>query len=138
MRTQTGFHYVEVLVATLILAIAIAPALNSMSSGMLAAVLPATDLVDRYALYGKLEEVLTQPISALDAAATAAGNRTNPSSYSDASDASNRRLVYLSRYDGDNADGDNNGFTGVDAGLIWLRVESANSGLALESLASTR
>jgi len=46
------------------------------------------------------------------------------------------RNVFLSRYDGDNADTNNNPFDGVDAGLIWVRVEIAGSSLSIESLIS--
>jgi hypothetical protein len=46
------------------------------------------------------------------------------------------RQVYLSRYDGDNADGNSNVFDGTDEGLIWVRVEIDESGLGLERLTS--
>lgn len=134
MSRQRGFHYVEVVVAVLLLTIAIAPALDALLSGLQGAAIPAIRMANRYWLGAKLEEVLSQGIGTLDAAATSAGNRTTPTSYSDANGSVDRRLVYLSRYDGDNADGDNNGFTGIDAGLIWVRVELENTNLALESL----
>ena len=56
--------------------------------------------------------------------------------YSDAAGATNRRLVYLSRYDADNADGDNDFFTGMDAGLVWVRVELEGTTQAIEGLTS--
>jgi hypothetical protein len=46
------------------------------------------------------------------------------------------RQVYLSRYDGDNADGNGNVFDGTDEGLLWVRVEIEESGLAIERLTS--
>jgi len=136
MLAQRGFHYVEAVIATLLLTIAVAPALDALRSGLSGATLPAARLAEQYWLSAKMEGVLNQSMGALDNAATAAGSRTTPTTYSDASGTANRRLVYLARYDGDNADGDNNGFTGADAGLIWVRVELENGGLALESLTS--
>ena len=136
MVAQRGFHYVEVIVATLLLTIAAVPALDALRTGLLGATLPASRLADQYRLSAKMENILATSIGSLDSAATAAGSRTTATTYSDASGSPGRRLVYLSRYDGDNADADNNGFSGVDAGLIWVRVELENGGLALESLVS--
>ena len=49
----------------------------------------------------------------------------------------NRRLVYLSRYDADNADGNGNFFdAGMDEGLLWVRVEIEGTDQAIESLTS--
>jgi hypothetical protein len=44
------------------------------------------------------------------------------------------RKVYLSRYDGDNSDGNNNAFDGTDEGLLWVRVEVGERGLGIERL----
>ena len=45
-------------------------------------------------------------------------------------------LVFLSRYDGDNADADDNSFTGTDEGLIWLRVTVENTPHELTTMVS--
>ena len=45
-----------------------------------------------------------------------------------------RALVYLWRYDGDNADADNDPFTGIDPELLWMKVEIENSPLSFETL----
>jgi hypothetical protein len=44
--------------------------------------------------------------------------------------------VFLSRYDGDNADGDGDPFTGTDGDLIWVRVEIPGTTLDIEALTS--
>jgi hypothetical protein len=84
--------------------------------------------------------VLAQPFGYLDEAARVAASPTVPSSYSDSVPLADGRVltrrVYLSRYDGDNADGNNNMFDGTDEGLLWLRVEIAESGLGMERLIS--
>ena len=88
----------------------------------------------------KLEDVLAQPFSYLDEAAIIVASPTVPSSYSDTVTSAGGRVlarqVYLSRYDGDNADGNNNVFDGTDEGLLWVRVEIEKSGLAMERLIS--
>ena len=43
-------------------------------------------------------------------------------------------LVYLSLYDGDNLDGDNNPLTGADPDLIWIRVEIEDSVQSLQTV----
>ena len=43
-------------------------------------------------------------------------------------------LVYLSLYDGDNADADDDPFTGTDADLLWIRVEIDGSVLSLQTV----
>lgn len=81
-----------------------------------------------------MEQLLAEAPASLDAAAQAAGAPTTPTSYSDAPGTPDRRLVFLARYDLDNADGDGNPFTGGDAGLIWVRVAIKNQVIALESV----
>ncbi|MCH9672344.1 MAG: hypothetical protein K0U93_12930, partial [Gammaproteobacteria bacterium] len=59
---------------------------------------------------------------------------TTPSGFSDAAGASPRRLVYVSRYDGDNADGDSDPFTGTDPELIWVQVSIEGAGQSIQTL----
>ena len=94
--------------------------------------------VQQFHLSARLETLLAPtPFTALDAEAVAIDDPAVASTvYSDAAGATNRRLVYLSRYDADNADADNNFFTGTDAGLIWIRVELAGTTQAIEGLTS--
>lgn len=122
MRRQRGFGYVEALVAVVLLAVAIVPALDALSNATRGT--PTADEADDLwqAVANKLSDVSGTRFDDLDSAATVAGSATTASSYSDPSGASPRVMVYLSRYDGDNADGDNNPFTGTDADLIWIRA----------------
>ncbi|NIR30996.1 MAG: hypothetical protein GWN84_17105 [Gammaproteobacteria bacterium] len=131
---QTGLSYVEVLVATVLVAISIAPALTALNSGLTASGVHESHVADHYHLMSKVEDVLAQSFADLSAAASAAGNRSTPTSYSDSAGADRRRLVFLSRYDGDNADGDDDPFTGMDDGLLWLRVEVEDTAHVFETL----
>ena len=120
-RRSRGFSYIEVLVATVVIAISLVPALEALQSGMLGSQHHGSSAADHYNLIAKFEEVLAEPLSALDAAATAAGAPTVPTSYSDAP-GPGRRIVYLSRYDPSDAD------------LLWVKVQLENSELAFETL----
>ena len=85
-----------------------------------------------------MEIVLAEPYSSLENAAIAAGmggdSWSAPSTYSDPFGADSRRLVFLSLYDGDNADSDANPFTGVDGDLMWVRTEIEGTLIAVETL----
>jgi hypothetical protein len=91
-------------------------------------------------MLARFEEVMAAPFAELQASADAAGNATVPSSYSDtvvyADGRQIVRNVYLSDYDGDNADGDDDPFTGTDAGLLWVKIEIAGTGHRVEGLTS--
>jgi type II secretory pathway pseudopilin PulG len=129
-----GFSYVEVLVATVLIAITLVPALEALEGALIGSKVHETLSVQQYHLQTKLEEVLAQSFDSLNVAAAAAGSATVATSFSDGMGAINRRIVYLSRYDGDNADGDADPFTGVDNDLLWVRVEIENTAYAFETL----
>jgi len=138
--SQTGFSYIEVLVAMVLIATALVPALEALQPGIQASQIHRIQTENRYLLTAKMEDVLAEPFADLDAAAVAAGDASTPTSYSDTVTASDGRQidrqVYLSRYDGDNADGDDDPFTDTDEGLLWVRVEIAGFPHALETLTS--
>lgn len=129
-RKQRGLLYVEVMIAVLVLAIAAVPALDALRTATRS---NAADDVDADAARArdKMEEVLARPYAELDAARAGASTAT---AYSDAAGTPRRRVVFLERYDGDNADGDNNPFTGGDAGLLWLQVTVDGTAAKLTTL----
>ena len=131
---QAGFYYAEALISTVIVGICLAPAVSALHSALQAPAVEMTVAATRQHLQSKLEQVLAQPYSALDNAAQATASPSSPSSYSEPAGTPDRVLVYLARYDGDNADGDNNPFTGTDPGLLWVRVQTAGGTLSLAAL----
>jgi len=146
---QSGLTYVEVLVAAVLLAIVLVPALQALHTGMLGAEVHSSTVDQHYAVLSRMEEVLAEPYSMLTAAAGAAGDEQTPTTYSDAAGPVDRRLVYLALYDADDADGDGNVFTVPDpnldgdfdpytgyAGLLWVRVEVEGSVTWLETLSA--
>lgn len=128
-----GVLYVEVLVAVAILAFALVPATNAIYAGLRSTEHFANTIVEHFEVMGRVEELRAEPFAALDAAALAAGSNTVATTYSD-SPGIGRRLVYLARYDADNADADNDPFTGTEADVMWVRVTIEGTNRGLETL----
>ncbi len=137
---MAGLTYVEVLVAIVLIMVVLIPALDALQPGVTGAGIHESRSEDHHRLAGHMEFVLAQPFVELDAAVFAAGSPATPSSYSDivtyASGRQVTRNVFLSRYDADNADADNDPFTGTEDDLIWVRVEIAGTTEGIEGLIS--
>lgn len=144
---QAGLTYVEVLVATTLLAIVLVPALQALYTGMLGAGIRTTTVREHYGVLSLMEEVLAETHATLTVAASVAGSYQVPTSYSDPAGPPDRRVVFIALYDADNADGDGDVFTVPDPnldgdndpytgylGLLWVRVEVYGSVTSLETL----
>ena len=140
--TTDGFSYVEVLVARVIIAIALVPAMEALHSAMSASEQFSSAVDTHYQRVSKLEEVLAEPYASLLLAAQAAGDANTATAYSDGVMDPDRRVVYLALYDGDadpfsvidpDIDGDSNPFTGWD-GLLWVQVADDERVEMLETL----
>ncbi len=128
-RSQAGLSYLEVLIATILIAVSLVPAVEALRGGIFGAGIHQDAATDHYELVAKMEEVLALPYALLDAAAVAAGTEKTPTSYSDPNGAIRRRLVYLSRYDASIP-----GFTTFDTGLLWVHVRFESRTGELETL----
>jgi len=126
-RRRGGFSYVEVLVATTLLALVLVPALEALEIGVRGAAVHENHAVLHYHAVAKLEEVLAQPFVDLALEEQAAGG--GASAYSDAPGSPNRRLVFLLGYDG-------NGDSVPDPGLLLVRVEIESTAHVLRTLTS--
>jgi hypothetical protein len=136
-KNEQGLSYVEVLIATVLVMVSLVPAIEALHPAIQGAGIHETEVGLHFHLTARLENVLAEPFVTLDAEAQALADPTAISAeFSDAAGSTNRRLVFVSRYDADNADADNNPFTGVDEGLLWIRVEVENTSQALETLLS--
>ena len=135
-QRQAGFSYMELLIATLLIAIMLVPALDAMQSGIQGSGVHTQLAQNQYRMISKMEQTLALPFSELlqRADAVADPKILIPPPFSDAAGTESRRLVFLARYDGDDADGDKDPFTGTDAGLLWLRVTIEDSPRALETV----
>ena len=135
LQSTGGFSYVEVLVALILIALTLVPAISAVFGGIEGGGIHAQRAEDHYRITGMMEEVLARPFDELQAEADAVGGPgTIVAVYSDAAGTEGRRLVYLARYDGDNADADDDPFTGVDDGLLWVRVQIENTLDGMETL----
>ncbi len=137
---MSGLSYIEVLIAVVLIVIALVPALDALIPGVAGTGIHESITEDHYRLTGKLEQVLAQSFDQLNSAAIVAASPTTPTTYSDdvnyADGRQIRRNVFIARYDGDNADADDDPFTGTDDGLLWVRVAIAGTGMRIESLVS--
>ena len=136
-----GLSHVEVLIAVILIMIALVPALDALIPGIAGSSIHESIAEDHYRLTGKLEQVLAEPFDQLNSAANAAGSPTTPTTaYSDdviyPDGRQIKRDVFIARYDGDNADADDDPFTGTDDGLLWVRVAIVGTGMSIESLVS--
>ena len=133
IRNQTGLSYLEVIIATVLIAIALVPMMNSLQSGLQGTELHKNKVEVFNVLTGELEQLLAEPFDDLDAAATAAGAHSNKTTYSDEA-APIPYNVYLWRYDADNADGDGDWFTGGEEDLLWIKVSLIDDSESFETL----
>ncbi len=124
----------EVMVALTLMAVVLVPAIAALRTSIVGSEVNRDATQIRHQLTSRLERVLAESFVELEAAALAAGGPGTPSSYSDAPGDPGRLLVYLSLYDADNQDSDGDVFTGADAGIIWIRVESEGSVHSLETV----
>lgn len=130
--SQRGFSYAEVLLSVILLAILLVPAMQSLNTAILGS---SNDLAARQlALRSKMEEVLSKPYNKLyDNTQLSGGNTTTSisSSLSDASGATNRRVVVLYRYDTNT-----NALSSTDTGVLYVSVyyEDEGSANALNTL----
>jgi len=133
---QTGATYIEVLIASVLIVISLVPMTNAVRGAIDSSAMHEDTAIQHLHMIARLEDVLAEPFSSLEAAAIEAASTSVPTSYSDSTGSVNRRLVYLSLYDGDNADSDGDPFTGADPGLMWIRTEIEGTLISVESLVS--
>ena len=134
-QRQTGYAYVEILIATILIAVSMVPIMDALRNASVGTGIYESYSAQHYSLLAKMEEVLAEPYGSLDAEAVAVSSSTTQTAYSDPVSTPDRRLVYLAAYDIDNADGDNEPFlTGTDPGVLWVRVEIEGTALSTESL----
>jgi type II secretory pathway pseudopilin PulG len=135
---MSGFTYVEALIASVLIAITLVPALEAFSPAVKEGDVHSQFAIQQYRLSAKIEDILADSFSNIETEALALNNAATISAlYSDNVGSTDRRLVFLSQYDGDNADNDNDVFTGTDQGLVWIKVSLQGSNKQMQSLISS-
>ena len=132
---QSGVSYVEMLIATLLITIALVPMMEALRPGLQGTQVNRQQSEQHFALKGKLESVLAEPFTELDAAASAAGAATIATSYSDLG-ATVPHQLFIWRYDIDDADNDGDVFTGGESDILWLRIASVDGSYSIQTLLS--
>lgn len=130
---EGGLTLIEVLISISLLAVLMVPAIHALHTGFVGAEVHADYSRNHYRLVSRIETVLSESFSSLEAAAS---GPSTPASYSDAAGPPDRILVYVAAYDADNADTDNDPFTGTDPDVLWVRVAIEGSVQDLVSLAT--
>ena len=133
---QQGLSYLEVMIATLLITVSLVPAMDALQSGLQGGEQAARVLQRSAALQLRMESLMATDFRELRSLAdtTADPLQPQPVPWSDPAGSRPRILVYLSRYDGDNADADSDPFTGTEPDLLWLRVADESGRSALETL----
>ena len=133
-RFESGLTLVEVLVATVLLAIMLVPAMHALQTSVVGAEVHGDIAASKARVTSRLEELLSEPFGDLSDAAITAGSPAVATSYSETPGTPGRLLVYLSAYDGDNADADDDPFTGTEPDLLWIRVDIEDSVISLQTI----
>ena len=131
---QAGLTLVEVLVALVLLALLLIPTMGALRTSVVGAAVHTDVAASHYRLASRLEELLVEPFDDLVDAAAAAGGPDAPTTYSEAAGPPSRLIVYLSPYDGDDADSDGNPYSGTDPNLMWIRVDIEGSVHTLQTV----
>ena len=134
LERQSGLTLVEVLITLVLLTVLLVPAMRALQTSVTGSKVHAELASDQFRLTSRMEELLAEPFGSLEAAAAAAGGSGIETSYSDTAGPPGRLIVYLSLYDGDNADADDDPFSGGDDGLLWIRVEAEGTVQALQTV----
>lgn len=131
---QRGFSYAEVLLSVMLLAILLVPALQALSNGIIGSSTSNSIAARQLNLRSKMEEVLSNPFGTLYAETYKSGGNTITSvssSLSDASGATDRRVVVFYRFDAAT-----NTLSTNDTGLLFVSLyyEAEGSANALNTL----
>ncbi len=131
LACRDGFSYVEILVAMVLIAVCLVPALDALQPALFGMREQEVYTIDRLALSSKMEEVLSEPFASLDAAAVSSGSYSVPTGYSQGETTTDGRSitlqVYLAQHDGD---GDGT----PDPDLLKVKVEIDGTSQRLETL----
>jgi len=132
--SQFGFSYAEVLLSVVLLAILLVPALQALNAGITGSSVSTGLAARELHLRSKMEEVLSKPYPVLYAETAVSGGNTATSvstHYSDASGATDRRVVVFYRFDATT-----NALSANDTGLLYVNIyyEAEGSANALNTL----
>lgn len=128
----TGYAYIEVLIAAIVLSLALVPASDALMEVIRHTQEVRSLLQTNYHIQVLLETVLTNPYTTLAAELSVAAPVA--SRFSDPTATTHRRIVYILPFDADNADTDDNHFSGAESNILRVQVVSENTGIEFTTL----
>jgi type II secretory pathway pseudopilin PulG len=131
VKSNAGYAYLDVLVATAVLMVSLLPALSALQQANNVQNEAAETLRLLQHVSSKMAQV--QARGGFQLGLDIAGN----TDLSDATGSSDRRTVHIAFFDGDNADGDNDIATGADDELILIRVSLEDGRHMQQTVVST-
>lgn len=127
-RLQGGLSYVEVVVATILVVVALVPAMNALQGATIGSGVHQSEAVKQQQLQSKMEEVLARPFGELYAQTyLAGGNTVAPNAALSDGAVVGRRVVVLYRFSG-------SALTSADSGLLRIQVGFDAGGPTLDTL----
>ena len=126
-HSHSGYAYLEVLIAALVLSIALVSASDALREVVRHTQQVRTLMQTNYSAQALLETVLTKPYTTL--AAELSVTAPEASSFSDPVATPQRRIIYILPFDADNADADDNHFSGAESHMIRVQVVSEQNGV---------
>ncbi len=132
-RRTSGYSYVEVMVAAVLLSVSLVPATEALRVIMGASTDNRQQLTLQYAALARMESTLAQPFAALEQEASSTGGTTS-SSYSDPVGTPNRIVVFVAPHDIDNVPPDNDPLTDTDPGVVRVRVLVSDTTIHFEQV----
>ena len=132
---QAGLSYIEVLVATVLVVVALVPAMDALRSSVTGSQIHQSETENAQRLQTKMEEVLAQPFGTLYAQtytptpASELNKSTVANTVLSDPPGAGRRIVVLYRYDGI-------ALTDSDSGLLRIKVAYEAGDASLETLRS--
>lgn len=148
--TQLGLAHIEVLLAALLVALSLVPALDALQAALRSTEGQEQWLMSEARARAAMETLLAEPYPALFAAAADVNDPNAATAYSEPAATPERRRVQLALYDPADADGDGDPFTiddpnldgdanpytgsGIATDLLWARVELEGTVHSFETL----
>ncbi len=131
---QSGFTYLEILVATTVLALGLIPAVSALQTASRGTAITQDLDAQFLRMSSTMEEILAQPYSQIFSLHQPLSAGAVSTLWSDSDESDARILVYVEPYDADNLDGDADVLTGTDDGILRVTVVWDGTGHQLQSL----
>lgn len=132
--SQSGFTYLEILVAATVLALGLIPAVSALQTATQGSAVVKDFDAQLLRMSSTMEEILAQPYSQIYSLHQPLTAGVVSTLWSDADESASRIVVYIEPYDADNLDADDDVLTGTDDGILRVTVAWDGTDHQLQSL----